>query len=104
MGAWLGVRGLTYGGGRTRLTHSERRRAPPPTLYRAAASKRIASVSHIYVAVTGGGATFIVPYCIDFPPALPHLATLTDTSRPSNSLYVASDVSWAFWQFRCIML
>ena len=42
IGAWLGGRGLTYGGRHTHLKRKERQRAPPPTLYRAAASKRIA--------------------------------------------------------------
>ena len=40
MGAWLGGRGLAYGGGRTHPTQRERHRARPPTLCRAAASKR----------------------------------------------------------------
>ena len=40
MGAWLGGRGLSYGGRRTHPKRKERQRAPPPTLYRAAASKR----------------------------------------------------------------
>ena len=35
MGAWLGGRGLTYGGRRTHPTQSEHHRAPPATLYRA---------------------------------------------------------------------
>ena len=43
IGAWLGGRGLSYGGRRTHPTQRERQRALPPTLYRAAASKRIAS-------------------------------------------------------------
>jgi hypothetical protein len=43
MGAWLGGRGLTYGGRHTHPKRKERQRAPPLTLYRAAASKRIAS-------------------------------------------------------------
>ena len=43
MGAWLGGRGLSYGGRRTHPKQRERQRALPPTLYRAAASKRIAS-------------------------------------------------------------
>jgi hypothetical protein len=43
IGAWLGGRGLAYGSGRTHPTRSERQRGRPPTLYRAAASKRIAS-------------------------------------------------------------
>lgn len=34
MGAWLGGRGLTYGGERTRSKRSERQRGRPPTLYR----------------------------------------------------------------------
>ena len=40
IGAWLGGRGLSYGGRRTHPKRKERQRAPPPTLYRAAASKR----------------------------------------------------------------
>ena len=40
MAAWLGGRGLAYGGGRTHPTQRERHRARPPTLCRAAASKR----------------------------------------------------------------
>ena len=40
MGAWLGGRRLAYGGGRTHPTRRERPRARPPTLHRAAASKR----------------------------------------------------------------
>ena len=43
MGAWLGEHGLTYGGRHTHPKRKERQRAPPPTLYRAAASKRISS-------------------------------------------------------------
>ena len=43
MGAWLGGRGLTYGGRCTHPKRRERQRAPPPTLPHAAASKRIAS-------------------------------------------------------------
>ena len=43
MGAWLGGRGLTYGGRHTHPTRKERQRAPPPTVYREAANKRIAS-------------------------------------------------------------
>ena len=43
MGAWLGGRGLTYGGRHTHPKRKERQRASPPTLYREAASKRIAS-------------------------------------------------------------
>ena len=43
MGAWLGVRRLTYGGRHTHPKQKERQRASPPTLYREAASKRIAS-------------------------------------------------------------
>ena len=43
MGAWLGGRGLTYGGRHTHPKRKERQRAPPPSLYRAAASKRIAA-------------------------------------------------------------
>ena len=43
MGAWLGGRGLTYGGRRTHPKQRERQRALPPTLYRAAVSKRLAS-------------------------------------------------------------
>ena len=40
IGAWLGGRRLSYGGRRTHPKRKERQRAPPPTLYRAAASKR----------------------------------------------------------------
>ena len=43
MGTWLGGRGLTYGGRHTHPKQKERQRAPPPTLYRADASKRIAA-------------------------------------------------------------
>ena len=43
MGAWLGGRGLTYGGRHTHPKRKERQRAPPPSLHRAAAGKRIAS-------------------------------------------------------------
>ena len=43
MGTWLGGRGLTYGGRHTHPKRKERQRAPPPTLYRADASKRIAA-------------------------------------------------------------
>ena len=43
MGAWLGGCGLTYGGRHTHPKRKERQRASPPTLYREAASKRIAS-------------------------------------------------------------
>ena len=43
IGAWLGGRGLSYGGRRTHPKRKERQRAPPPSLYRAAASKSIAS-------------------------------------------------------------
>ena len=42
MGAWLGGRGLTYGGGHTHPKGKERQHAPPPSLYRATAGKRIA--------------------------------------------------------------
>ena len=42
MGAWLGGRGLTYGGGHTHPKRKERQHAPPPSLYRATAGKRIA--------------------------------------------------------------
>ena len=40
MAAWLGGRGLAYGGGRTHPTQRERQRARPPSLHRAAASRR----------------------------------------------------------------
>ena len=43
MGAWLGGRGLAYGGRHTHPKRKERQRAPPPSLYRAAATKRIAA-------------------------------------------------------------
>ena len=43
IGAWLGGRGLSYGGRRTHPKRKERQRAPPPSLYRADASKRIAA-------------------------------------------------------------
>ena len=40
IGAWLGGRGLTYGGRHTHPKRKERQRAPPPSLHRAAASRR----------------------------------------------------------------
>ena len=43
MGAWLGGRGLAYGGRHTHPKRKERQHAPPPSLYRAAATKRIAA-------------------------------------------------------------
>ena len=42
MEAWLGGRWLTFGGGHTHPKRKERQHAPPPSLYRATAGKRIA--------------------------------------------------------------